>query len=189
MWTTDVLREEHRWILRMLECLERVTAASERRGRLAGEDAAELIALFTYFADGLHQDREERHLFPRLLLRARNVQERTDIARLCGEHEEERRGIQRMNGALLGAIFGETRSLRDFQREARRYVRLQRDHVLHENQALLPLAEVLLTPEDDETVMQGFVSLEQDGSEKLSRVFERIGELCSRLGVHITATA
>jgi hemerythrin-like domain-containing protein len=183
MWTTEVLREEHRWILRMLACLESVTVASEGRGRLDGESAAELMALFTYFADGLHQDREERCLFPRLLLRARSVQERMDIAKLCGEHEEERRGMHRMTSGLLGAIFGEKRSLRDFQREARRYVQLQRDHIVHENQALLPLAELLLTPEDDEIVMQGFVSLEHDGPEKLKRIFERIGELCSRLGV------
>jgi len=188
MWTTDVLREEHRWILRMLACLERVGADSEQRGHLDAESAAELMALFTHFADGLHQDREERCLFPRLLTRARDVAERSDIARLCGEHEEERRAMSRMNGELLGAIFGETRSLLDFQREARRYVQLQRGHILHENQVLLPLAELLLTCEDDETVMQGFVRLEHDGPVKLKGIFERIGALCSRLGVDTAVT-
>ncbi len=188
MGTIDVLREEHRWIQRMLACLERLSDESERRGRLDG-NAAELMALFTHFADGLHQDREEVCLFPRLLARARSLAERSDISRLCGQHEEERRAMGRMNGELLGAIFGETRSLRDFQREARLYVDLQRGHLLHENQALLPLAESLLTREDDETVMQGFVSLEHERAVKLKPIFERIRALCSRLGVDTAPTA
>jgi hemerythrin-like domain-containing protein len=188
MWTTNVLREEHRWILRMLQCLERVAVNAERDGRLDAAAASELLALFTHFADGLHQEREERCLFPRLLNRAHNVEERMHIARLCGEHEQERRAMTRMGQDLLGAIYGETRYLRDFQREAMRYVAIQRAHVLHENQELLSLAEILLTPEDDEQVMQGFVALEQNGPEKLKHVFERIQALCQHLGIETVTT-
>ncbi|HEX6883468.1 MAG TPA: hemerythrin domain-containing protein [Planctomycetota bacterium] len=183
MWTTDVLREEHRWILRMLQCLERVALQAEREARLDAACAAELLALFTHFADGLHQEREERYLFPRLLARARDVAERVAIGRLCGEHEEERRSLTRMNQALLGAVYGQTPSLLDFQREARRYVELHRAHVLHENQVLLPHAEALLTAEDDEQVMRGFVALEREGPQHLKQVFERVRALCARLGI------
>jgi len=183
MWTTDVLREEHRWILRMLQCLERVALQAQRDARLDAAAAAELLALLTYFADGLHQEREERYLFPRLLARARDVAERVAIGRLCGEHEEERRSLVRMNQALLGAVYGQGVSLRDFQREARRYVELHRAHVLHENQHLLAHAEALLSPEDDELVMRGFVELEHEGPQHLKQVFERIRELCARLGI------
>ena len=183
MWSTDVLREEHRWILRMLQCLERVGQNSMHAGRLDAASTSELLALFTHFADGLHQEREERCLFPRLLARARSVTERMDIGRLCGEHEQERRALGRMNQDLLGAIYGQARCVRDFQREAQRYVALQRQHVLHENQALLPLADFLLTPEDDEFVMQGFVSLEREGPERLKHIFERIQALCALVGI------
>lgn len=183
MWSTDVLREEHRWILRMLQCLERVSVGAERDGRLDAASASELMALFTYFADGLHQDREERYLFPRLLARARSVAERLEIARLCGEHEQERRAMLRMNQELLGAIYGESRSLRDFEREALRYVALHREHVLHENRAVLPLADSLLTPADDEAVMQGFLCLEHEGPQRLKQIFERIRHLCGHLGI------
>jgi hemerythrin-like domain-containing protein len=183
MWSTDVLREEHRWILRLLACLERIGVHAERDGRLDPASAAECLALFTFFADGLHQEREERYLFPRMLTRARSVTERMDIGRLCGEHEEERRAMTRMSQELLGAIYGQTRSVRDFQREALRYVNLHRAHVHHENQTVLPLADFLFTAEDDETVMQGFVSLEQDGPQRLKQVFERIQGLSTHLGL------
>ena len=183
MWATQVLREEHRWILCMLLCLERVSLDSARDGHLDAAGAAELLALFTHFADGLHQEREERFLFPRLLARARNVEERVHIGRLCGEHEQERRILRNLNQELLGAIYGHSHSLREFQREALRYVALQREHLFHENQALLPLVDLLLTPQDDETVMQGFASLEHGGPEKLKHVIERVRALCARLEV------
>jgi hemerythrin-like domain-containing protein len=188
MWTTNVLREEHRWILRMLQCLERLTLAAEREQRLDAASAAELLALFTHFADGLHQEREERHLFPRLLARARSALERQAIGRLCGEHEEERRVMARICHGLLGAIYGEMHSLRDFQREALRYVAMQRRHLQHENHELLPLADELLTPEDDESAMQGFVELEHGSPQKLKHIFERIQALCVRLGVDTAAS-
>lgn len=183
MWTTDILREEHRWILRMLQCLERVSQDAERLGHLEGECAGELLALFAHFADGLHQEREERCLFPRLLARARSVTERTDIGRLCGEHEQERQAMGRMSSEFLGAIYGDARSLRDFLRESRRYVELHRGHVKHENTELLPLAEFLLTPEDDQSILQGFAALEKQGPEELRRICQRIESLCVRLGV------
>jgi hemerythrin-like domain-containing protein len=183
MWTTDLLREEHRWIVRLLRCLERLCANAEHERRLDAGAAAEVLALATHFADGLHQEREERLLFPRLLARARSVEERADIGRLCGDHEEERRALARMNHELLAAVYGEAPSVREFRREATRYAALHREHVLHENRVLLPLAETLLTPEDDERVMQGCVALEHEGSQKLKHVFERIQTLFTNLGL------
>ena len=183
MWCTDVLREEHRWILRMLQCLERVCLDCEQKGRLEAEGTAELMALFTHFADGLHQEREERFLFPRILARARCVNERTDVGRLCGEHEQERQALARMTQELLGAIYGEARSLRGFLMAARRFIELQREHLLHENRELLPLADQLLTAEDDQAVLSGFASLEDLGLGDPKRILRRIENLSVQLGV------
>ena len=121
MWSTNVLREEHAWILRLVRCLERLAAGAESRGRLEAEGAAEVLALLVHFADGLHQEREERCLFPRLLARARSVEERQAVGRLCGDHEQERQSLERLGRELLGAVYGSARSLEVFVREARRY--------------------------------------------------------------------
>lgn len=183
MQTTDILREEHRWILCMLLCLERVTDDSERRGHLDARSASELLSLFTHFADGLHQEREERCLFPRLLARARSVSERTDIGCLCGEHEIERSTMGRMSQELLGAIYGCPQSLRDFQREARRFVLTQRAHLAHENRELLPLAETLLTPEDDQAIAGWFQAMDREEPGEARDILARIEALCGQLGV------
>lgn len=183
MRSTEVLREEHRWILRMLQCLEHVCRECERTGRLAAEGAAELMALFKHFADGLHQEREERCLFPRLLARAGSVAERTAIGRLCGDHEQERRALARMNHELLGAIYGEARSQQDFLHQARRYIEVQRSHLLQENRELLPLSDLRLTPEDDQSILEGFRILETPDPDGPRNVFQRIETLSQRLGV------
>ncbi len=94
--------------------------------------------------------------------------------------------LGRMGRGLLGAIYGEARSLKDFQGEARRYVQIQRTHVLRENRELLPLAEILLTPEDDQTVVQGFARLESGGPDEPRRIFQRIEALCTRLDLGTT---
>ena len=189
MWTTDILREEHRWVLRMLDCLERVIALSVQRGQLDSTASVELLSLFAYFADGLHQQREERCLFPRLLTRASSVDERVEIGKLCGDHEQERHLMQGLNENLLGAIYGEPLSLREFAREARAYVELHRQHLAHENLRLLPLAERLLSHEDDESIVQGFRRLESEGPQELRRVFERIQTLSERLGLGAPAAS
>jgi hypothetical protein len=73
--------------------------------------------------------------------------------------------------------------VREFRREAHRYVAVQRAHVVHENERLLPLADQLLTPADDEAVVQGFAGLERAGSVAVKEVVGRIRALCARLGV------
>jgi len=167
----------------MLQCLDRLVEQAESSGRVDARAGAELLALFTHFADGLHQEREERYLFPHLLRRARSVTERTDIGRLCGQHEEERQAMARLGRELLGAVYGEPRSLRDFLREARRFVGVQRAHLVQENRELLPLAEFLLTPEDDQAVLQGFQDLEAGGAGEPREIFQRIEELGRHLGI------
>lgn len=183
MWTTDILREEHRWILLLVRALEHMLDASRERGRLDAQHAAEILALFKHFANGLHQEREERCLFPLLLTRARSVAERLDIARLAGDHEQERRAMQRMDQALLGAIYGEPRSFFDFEQEARGVVVLQREHIAHENRELLPLAERLLSAEDDAALVQAFGRLEGQGAQDPRLVCLRIEALCIGLGL------
>jgi hemerythrin-like domain-containing protein len=175
-----VLREEHVWIGRMLECLERLVEDSSRRGRLEAECAAEILALFVHFADGLHQQREEACLFPRLLARSRSVEERVGLGKLCGDHEEERRALRALSERLLGAIYGRGPELQTFAREGALFVRLHRQHLGIENERLLPLAERLLQPEDDQLLCELYRRLER-GEPSPAAIGARIQRLHARL--------
>ena len=177
-----VLREEHRWIARMLDCLQHLVEDAGRRERLDAEAAAELLALFEHFADGIHQQREESALFPRLFARAASVAERVALGRLCGEHEEERRALRLLNEHLLGAIYGRGSDLASFLRTATVFLRLHREHLCIENTDLLPLAERLLQPEDDAPLLRFYTQLELGGPSAAS-IDARIRDLSARLGL------
>lgn len=130
---TEVLREEHRVILRALDALE--SAA----GRLAGGGSVpdgwwdELIGWLRAFADRNHHAKEERCLFP-ALAKAGVPSEGGPIAVMLEEHTEGRALIQAMET-------GDADSRAD---AARRYVRLLRDHIDKENSVLFPFAEAVI---------------------------------------------
>lgn len=172
----EILRADHRAINALLDAFERVLALS-RQMRRVDASAAELLAFFQFYADGLHQQREECCLLPRLLARARSVEQRIALGRMCGEHEQERLALRALGQSLLGAIWGSASDLCEFQRLAGIFVREHRGHLWAEERELLPLAESLLAPEDDAAVLAGFAALEAASPEGALRLGERIERL------------
>lgn len=180
--STEILTEEHRWIERMLSCLERLLASSAERGRLDSGASTSLLALFEYFADGVHQRKEEAVLYMRMLNQA-DLSEKACIAQLLGQHENDRRLMRNMRANLLGAVFGVPDHVHDFGRCGGAYLDLQRRHMAQENAVLLPMAGRLLDEEADELVCQGFRKVEQELGVETEPLYERIDRLCERLGV------
>lgn len=162
MRSIDLLRQDHDCIARVLNAFQRLLENGARAGRLESSCALELLTLLGHFADGLHQRREEQALFPRLLARASTVQERLFVGRLAAEHEQDREHFAVMQSTLLGATYGHRMALQDFLRAASRYLDLQRHHMARENALLLPLAESLLTAEDDDWLLRAFASMDAD---------------------------
>jgi len=181
MRTTDILGEEHRWIRDMLECLSRVIQISIESEKV-DIAAAELLSLFESFADGSHQLKEERVLFPRLMQRA-SAREDDLLHELHLDHGRDRHLMRSMQSNLLGAVHGEPLCLREFVGQASSYVRLHERHMRHENEALFPLAERLLTQGDDLDIVEGFTQLDAQGRTRPEGIRRRIDALCERLGV------
>lgn len=175
MQILDVLSREHRWIRRLLRCLEQLVANTEAAGSLDPERAVALIGLFETFADGSHQEKEEARLFPLLLARA-TPREARYIAKLEHDHQEERRRMAAMRSNLSGAIFGEPLCLREFLHQARAYLEVHRKHLAHEDVVLFPFARRLFAAEDEAESLDGF----GDGA---PIAVERIRALCDVFGV------
>jgi len=182
MEALQVLGEEHFWIARMLDCLELVAMHERETGELDGEAAEELLDLFHSFADGRHQEKEERHLFPRIRVHA-DAEQETLIQKLEMDHEGDVRHMIRLRSALQGAVHGDAVMQREFSRTALEYVGLERKHMSSERLVLFPLAERLLTDGDDKAMLEAFAKLDPGGPRARERTIERIALLCEQLGV------
>ncbi len=147
---TDVLREEHVVILRALTLLEHFGERLEAGELVDQQELAWLRAFFCIFADRCHHGKEEQHLFPALERRG-ITREGGPLGVMLQEHEEGR--------ALLGAM-AEGNDRRTAE-AIRAYVRLLRVHIDKENGVLLPLAEQVLSEEEQRELAQAFEQVEQ----------------------------
>jgi hemerythrin-like domain-containing protein len=173
MTPMEVLREEHRVILRALGVLDRA-ADSLAAGRALPDGCWEaIIEWLRAFADRNHHAKEERHLFP-ALTRAGVPAEGGPVAVMLAEHVEGRGFIQTM-AMGEGALRVEA---------ARAYVHLLRDHIDKENGVLFPLADAVLEPSALEKVARAFedVEAEQGPGASIEQAEAEVGRLEAALG-------
>lgn len=179
-----LLGVEHFWIARMLDCLERIATNEQTTGELDSVAATELFELFDSFSDGQHQEKEERHLFPRLQVHA-DTGEAALIHALEAEHRDDVGHMMRMRSTLQSAIQGDAVSRREFSRAATEFLDLERRHMTKERVVLFPLAERLLTKTDDKALLEAFDKLDRQGPQARERVTQRIRALCASLGIEL----
>lgn len=155
----ELLMREHHLSGRLLDGLELLV---EREG---GPDEADrglmrdLLRFFERGVEGLHQDKEDRVLFARLL--ARSAQSRVPFVCHFSAHHRRDRALLAELGGRLSSFAHWGRADDPFVTHARVYVCLQRRHLREENERLFPIVRRALRPEDGQVVQAGFRRLEQ----------------------------
>jgi len=181
MSAIEVLKREHALVRRLLRCLGALTVEARVTGVVDAKAARALLRLLERFVDWSHQDKEELHLFPHLLARA-TAEEAERLARVFGEHAQERRRLVAMHLHMEGAARGRSASIERFITNSLLYQRLQSKHVEAEESFVLPLAEAILTPADDRRVVRGFREIDRRlGVPR--RIEEEVAALCRRFGL------
>ena len=147
---TEVLRDEHRVILRALDLLERASTRTPAEAWWA-----EMTAWLRAFADKNHHAKEETALFP-AMVKAGVPSDNGPIAVMLEEHVEGRKLVQVMateNGAARA-------------RACRAYVTLLRAHIDKENEIVFPLADSVLDARAQAALQREFeaVEVEHGGS-------------------------
>jgi len=152
---TESLREDHRVIERMLAVLE--AAATQLK---AGEPVPaglfrEAVDFVRNFADKWHHGKEEANLFPRM--EERGVP-RADgpLAVMLHEHVMGRDYIAAIDDAIEDYEQGDEASGRHIEENLRGYAELLRDHIWNEENVLFPMADQVLSEEDQQALEQGF---------------------------------
>jgi len=115
---------------------------------------------FDRFIDGWRQDREELGLFPRLEPRPPD-RGHSVLSELMHWHGHERKRFDEMSAQIEGAAYGDALSPDLFTCAARADIDLRRKHSQVEDQRLPPLAQAVLTPEDDALILAEYGRLER----------------------------
>jgi hemerythrin-like domain-containing protein len=148
---TDVLREEHRIILRVLDVLE-MAAAQLACGRPLPEGWwPEIVAWLRSFADKNHHAKEEAALFP-AMVKAGVPSEGGPIAVMLEEHERGRALVRAMEAGEAVARAA----------KAREYVALLREHIDKENGVLFPMADAVLDDRAQGALTREFEAVEAE---------------------------
>ena len=188
MQALRILGEEHLWIARMINCLQRIVELEQETGELDIATASEVLELFANIGGGRHQEKEEQQLFPRVRVHA-DAEQEAEIQKLEQEHVNDVKHMIRLHSALQGALHGDEISRREFPRFAAEYVEIERRHMTKEKMILFPMAERLLTKRDDNAMVEAFAKLDPRGPQQLERAANQMRALCERLGVELPGAA
>jgi hemerythrin-like domain-containing protein len=157
---TQVLKEEHELILQALDALEKKIVLIE-----GGEapDAAyfqKAVEFLRTFADGCHHGKEENLLFKTMVNRGFPLQG-GPIAVMLSEHEAGRAFIR---GIAEGAanVGNDPEAARQIVENGRGYIGLLRAHIHKENNILFPMADNILSPEDQTELGEAFERFETE---------------------------
>ena len=186
MKATDILQEEHRVILRVLQCLSAAVDRGATEGGLDVESIPKMLEFFRGFADRCHHGKEEAHFFP--VARQRGVGcAPASLDSLRAEHEEGRGHIRVMEEELGAAGRGDRQATARFLQHARQYVQLLTDHIGKEDHCLFPTADTLLSAADQEALAKAFEEVEQQemGAGTHERFHALADELCAQWHVPI----
>ncbi|MCA9412350.1 MAG: hemerythrin domain-containing protein [Candidatus Omnitrophica bacterium] len=159
MKPTEILMKEHRIIEQVLNCLEKIGEEAKQNERIEREPTEDALDFFKRFADQCHHGKEEDRLFP--LAHERGIpQEGGPIGQMLLEHTIGREAIRKMENAIPAASEGDPPGLASFLEGAQEYVQLLRAHIQKEDQVLFPMADRVLSREDQEKLLASFQEAE-----------------------------
>jgi hemerythrin-like domain-containing protein len=159
MKATDVLREEHEGIKRVLTVLERATDDLEAGRSVPPQIFEDILEFLTIFADRCHHGKEETALFP--ALERRGIPKTGGpIGVMLAEHDEGRRDIEGFREGVALYRQGKARGKDKIIRSGRAYARLLRGHIDKENNVLFRLADQALP--DQHALIEEFERIEEE---------------------------
>jgi len=161
MKATDVLKEEHRVIERMLKSLEAGASRLEAGLPVRPGFFLEAAAFFKGFADGCHHKKEEDVLF--VSMEAHGIPlDGGPIGMMLSDHEMGRAYIRSLRENALRWQEGDESSRLTVVHNARDYAALLRQHIAKEDNILFPLADRVIPLPQQDQIWVGFEQVEHE---------------------------
>jgi len=152
------LMEEHRVVERMLAVVSKAADMLDAGQQLDGNVFANAADFFKNFTDRCHHGKEEKLLFVKLVERGLSG-EVGPIAVLLREHEDGRAHVRKI--AELSSKPLSERTGSDLVKQVRAYADILKPHIQKEDSVLFPMANWMLTPDDQKELEEGFEEIEE----------------------------
>jgi len=156
---TEGLKNEHRVIERMLKLVWEGCDRLERGESLDPSLFLGAADFFRNFADRCHHAKEEKLLFEKMIERGMSRQT-GPIAVMLSEHEISRAHVRKINELAQKKLAGKTKT--EMVDAGRGYVQLLSQHIQKEDNVLYPMADRMLTKDDQKQLEQGFEKVENE---------------------------
>lgn len=184
---TNILSNEHRVIEVVLTCLEKMTEEANTSGKLDAESANKAIDVIRTFADKCHHGKEENHLFATLVKKG-VPKEGGPVGQMLNEHEMGRTFVKGMSENVSEASNGYPDGLMNFTKNAQGYVQLLRGHIQKEDGVLFPMADRILSDEEQKQLLQDFEMVESEhmGTGTHQKYIDIVVSLAKKYGVEAT---
>jgi hemerythrin-like domain-containing protein len=164
----EELRHEHAVISLVLRYIGQEAQRIEDIGTLRPEVVEMMLDFSRNFTDRCHHAKEENHLFPSLEGKGMS-RESGLVADLLNEHAEGRRRLKAVDELLPAAGSGDKDAALSVALNLFAYRKLLEEHIAREDTVLFPMADSLLSAEDQDS---------------LEKAFARVEEIETGLGVH-----
>ncbi len=174
MRPTDTLKAEHRLIEKVLEVVER-SVQNDDYNVSVFEGA---LPFFRQFADRRHHGKEEDRLFPAMHLRGL-PKDSGPVACMVEEHNYGRDLLKKVDASLAKAHGGDAEARRKVIGNYRAYCAFLREHIYKEDNILFPMADEVLTKEDQAKLEADFTAFDEGeiGEEDLKKYPQLAEEL------------
>jgi len=175
----EMLEAEHRVIQRMVAGMSVLADQIESGEEVDVSLLESIVDFLRSFADRCHHGKEEALLFPALVRRG-VPSHGCPIGGLTMEHQKGRVMVGELADAVRGYAAGEPPVRENLVRSLRALVAFYPNHIWKEDYLLFPLAGKVLTPEDQQELMNKFETVERElgiegheGFDKVATELER----------------
>lgn len=141
---TDVLRQEHQVILRVLVVLKRLIDRGRHGEDMEAESLGQCVNFFRLFADACHHAKEEDHLFP-ALESCGIPRDGGPIGVMLYEHKVARELTRQMGDALAESASGDESANARFCMIAEQYIDLLSRHIHKEDNILFAMGDQVMS--------------------------------------------
>lgn len=167
-----LLRRDH-------ETTERVFAAMEKAfASPAGASATQVGRLLEFvrdYVDACHNQKEERHVFPRLEA-VGMPRHGGPLAVMLQEHEQAREILARLVPLATAYAAGDATRRHELHATFSEYAELCKNHFWKENDILYPMALRMLAPEEAGAIVAGIEAVEAERGADTRARYDRLAE-------------